>query len=693
MKKLLILISLLLTGAVYAQTNNTTNTNFTNGLASSKFLNIPNGALNPTTGLLSGSLFFKTGTGLQYWNGTAWQTVAIAGGGVTSFNGRNGAVLPQTGDYSAFYPLLNGTGATGTWGINTTGSAGSLTTSLTPGYGLSGTAFNGSTARTFLVDTAAGIASKTYVQNYTWTKAQADARFAPLGGASDLQAVTTAGATTTNAMTVNTSPGASTNSDGITLSNVGASGLRWSPSLTWAGIGSGGSNVNWSSYITTGAGVQASLNFDYFNSVSTSRKFSIGQTGVFQFYNAASTFNVGLNSAAITANRTIGFPDVNGTLALTSDVSALNLQSVTSVGASSTNTISINKNPGTGTYSEALTLENTDLTTGAQWSPSVYWKGTRSGATSMGFQAYFQPTTVGAGNMRFDFFNGTTRLNMFSISSLGNFQLYNGSGFAGIFSPASITANRSYTLPDAGGTFALTSNLTSLVPYTGATSYLDLGNQYLKTHDITVSDTGTPTKNTQIGDIGISIANTVNEQLIVRSVNGEIAYNNATSGGTTSLTFESPTTLNSILIPNKAGTLALTSDFEADSYLLSMLDPGDNPVTFTDGGGLYRLHYMRIQNQVTLDVDVAQLTTSWLANDNFSFRINLPIISNFSDYEDLSGNMVIKSQQNAGVNVINFLTVEPDLSPAPYAVISGQYNLPGADSLLYHIHLMYTVKP
>lgn len=52
---------------------------------------------------------------------------AAKGSGVISFNTRTGAVVPLTGDYSAFYPLLNGTGATGTWGINITGNAGTVT--------------------------------------------------------------------------------------------------------------------------------------------------------------------------------------------------------------------------------------------------------------------------------------------------------------------------------------------------------------------------------------------------------------------------------------------------------------------------------------------------------------------------------------------------------------------------------------
>lgn len=47
----------------------------------------------------------------------------ITGSGVLSVFGRTGAVIPQSGDYSSFYPLLNGTGATGTWGVSITGNA------------------------------------------------------------------------------------------------------------------------------------------------------------------------------------------------------------------------------------------------------------------------------------------------------------------------------------------------------------------------------------------------------------------------------------------------------------------------------------------------------------------------------------------------------------------------------------------
>lgn len=52
------------------------------------------------------------------------------------------------------------------------------------------------------------------------------------------------------------------------------------------------------------------------------------------------------------------------------------------------------------------------------------------------------------------------------------------------FDTSSLTADRTFTFPDASGTFALTSSLSGYVPYTGATTNVDLG-----THNLTVDTT------------------------------------------------------------------------------------------------------------------------------------------------------------------------------------------------------------
>jgi hypothetical protein len=56
-------------------------------------------------------------------NGTNWYSGTTSLGGVESFNGRTGAVMPQAGDYSSYYVLKNGSNASGTWNIDISGSA------------------------------------------------------------------------------------------------------------------------------------------------------------------------------------------------------------------------------------------------------------------------------------------------------------------------------------------------------------------------------------------------------------------------------------------------------------------------------------------------------------------------------------------------------------------------------------------
>lgn len=139
--KRLVWIILLLPLWSLAQTNNNTNTNFTNGLGASKFFNIPRGTTPPTTGVLAGSLFFHTTNGLQYYDGANWQTLSVSGGSVTSFNGRTGVVVPQAGDYSGFFTPLARTitinGVTYDLSANRTYSVGTVTSvGATAGTGI-----------------------------------------------------------------------------------------------------------------------------------------------------------------------------------------------------------------------------------------------------------------------------------------------------------------------------------------------------------------------------------------------------------------------------------------------------------------------------------------------------------------------------------------------------------------------------
>lgn len=158
----LILFFLLLSGVAYGQSNNTTNTKFTNGVA------VPNGvSQKPTSGLTAGALSYVTGAGLYVYNGSAWELLGLSSGGVTSFNARTGVVVPLIGDYSSFYvPLtrsLTINGATQTLAADRTWTITANTpNSLSTGYGLTGGVFDGSVAWTYAADTLSvgGLVSK-----------------------------------------------------------------------------------------------------------------------------------------------------------------------------------------------------------------------------------------------------------------------------------------------------------------------------------------------------------------------------------------------------------------------------------------------------------------------------------------------------------------------------------------------------
>lgn len=85
------------------------------------FLNVGNTLQRRIIGTDTTFRFNMGSPGFMYFPTTWWvqQNFAPIGtSGVTSFNGRTGAITPLVGDYSSFYPLLNGTGATGSWNIN-----------------------------------------------------------------------------------------------------------------------------------------------------------------------------------------------------------------------------------------------------------------------------------------------------------------------------------------------------------------------------------------------------------------------------------------------------------------------------------------------------------------------------------------------------------------------------------------------
>lgn len=67
----------------------------------------------------------------------------------------------NSNNYTSYSPSLTGTGASGTWGISVTGSAGSVANAHSAGTGLSGSAYNGSSAQTWSLATS-GVTAGSY---------------------------------------------------------------------------------------------------------------------------------------------------------------------------------------------------------------------------------------------------------------------------------------------------------------------------------------------------------------------------------------------------------------------------------------------------------------------------------------------------------------------------------------------------
>ena len=109
------------------------------------------------TGFTSGALVIGNGSSplatltggsvgqVATWNGSSWTAAAPGTAPVTSVFSRTGIITAQSGDYSSFYPSLTGSGASGTWSINISGSAASATTATTAGSATTATTATNST--------------------------------------------------------------------------------------------------------------------------------------------------------------------------------------------------------------------------------------------------------------------------------------------------------------------------------------------------------------------------------------------------------------------------------------------------------------------------------------------------------------------------------------------------------------------
>lgn len=103
-----------------------------------------------TQNLGSGSISYAVGDFVIYGSSGVWFK-SLNSNAVVSVFGRTGTITAISGDYSSFYPLLNGTGATGNWPIDVSGNASTSTLAS------NSTLWNG------LPNSAGNISTPTYV--------------------------------------------------------------------------------------------------------------------------------------------------------------------------------------------------------------------------------------------------------------------------------------------------------------------------------------------------------------------------------------------------------------------------------------------------------------------------------------------------------------------------------------------------
>jgi hypothetical protein len=165
-------------------------------------------------------------------------------------------------------------------------------------------------------------------------------------------------------------------------------------------------------------------------------------------------------------------------------------------------------------------------------------------------------SSIASSGVMFDFFGYT------GASTYKNFSLR--------FDGLTDNTLRIYTLPNASGTLALTSDLAAYVPYTGATGNVNLGNNDVTAGSFT-GGTGTFTTSGAGNSVAISHSSGSGIALnITKSGNGEGIYVNKSSGSGNAVTIVG--TLNATTLVKNGGTSSqfLKADGSVDSSVYAL---------------------------------------------------------------------------------------------------------------------------
>ena len=200
---------------------------------------------------------------------------------------------------------------------------------------------------------------------------------------------------------------------------------------------------------------------DFYNGSTATKKVTIPNSGNYlEVYGDAyvqSYVKIGNGSGNYTALTTIAsgtkivtFPNATGTVALTSDIPST-----------------------TGFVPYTGATQDVDLGAFSLNGKSLHIKGT-AGNGHLGLKHQSASPT------------GSANESLIFADVNGDLGWQNGNLYLHKFITSSNTANRSYTFPNATGTIALTSDLSGYVPYTGATTNLDMGANGLYANNLTI---------------------------------------------------------------------------------------------------------------------------------------------------------------------------------------------------------------